>query len=69
MLRARSASAPPPPRVPPAWQVSVSLEHQVALVRHHLALAGRLQRPISMHCVRATGAMQVRRRTAAVLIN
>jgi TatD DNase family protein len=27
----------------------------MALVRHHMALAAELQRPVSMHCVRAFG--------------
>eukprot|EP00955_Chlamydomonas_euryale_P098936 365184-Chlamydomonas_euryale.AAC.6 len=39
------------------WQATVSLSHQLALVEMHLSLAVELQRPVSMHCVRAYGHM------------
>lgn len=40
-------------------QASVTLEHQMALVRTHMSLAAELGRPVSMHCVRAHGPLQV----------
>lgn len=39
-------------------QAQVSQQHQVALVAYHLRLAAKYGRPISMHCVRATGPLQ-----------
>lgn len=46
-------------------QVSVHLDHQLALVRTHLELAARFDRPVSIHCVRGIGPLQVRREPCA----
>jgi len=43
--------------VVPGTKASITLEHQMALVTTHIRLAAELGRPVSMHCVRAQGAM------------
>ncbi|KAJ9514924.1 hypothetical protein QJQ45_028656 [Haematococcus lacustris] len=43
--------------VVPGTKASQSLPHQLSLLRTQLALAAQLQRPASLHCVRATGHM------------
>jgi TatD DNase family protein len=44
----------------PGTKARVALEHQLRIARAHMAVAAEFQRPVSLHCVRATGPMQVR---------
>lgn len=36
----------------------VTIQHQLGILRYHLQLAAELKRPISLHCVRASGHME-----------
>lgn len=40
-----------------AHQVSTTLAHQMALVQTHFDIAAQYGRPVSVHCVRAQGAL------------
>jgi Tat protein secretion system quality control protein TatD with DNase activity len=43
----------------PGTRARVTLEHQLRIARAHMAVAAEFQRPVSLHCVCATGPMQV----------